>query len=185
MSCSALGLSSPAAACGADAEKGCRWSRCPQPKSKWLIGDLPFCPPHRPQPARCARCPRMCSAGVWLQPSSTMPPSLRLSPAAKMAPTTPFAPPQSAQTVHAPPAAIGAPTRALPWKPACMQVPCRVLWPMQVLTLKHPMPHSSAAAHCCAPVMGQPHRFWGGRGHILTRACLYCLSSIAVHVCSS
>ena len=94
VSCAALGLSSPAAACGADAEKGCRWSRCPQPKSKWLIGGLPFCPPHRPQPARCARCPRMCSAGVWLQPSSTMPPSLRLSPAAKMAPTTPFGPPK-------------------------------------------------------------------------------------------
>ena len=148
----------------------------------WGPALLPSSPP-----TACALCPLPPDVlGRGLAPAQQHNAPLPApQPRRQNGPNHPIWPPKSAQSAHASPAAIGAPTRVLPWKPDGMQVPCRVPWPMQVLTLKHPKPHSSTAAHCCAPVMGQPHRFWGGRGHILTRACLCCLSSIAVHMCSS
>ena len=138
-------------------------------------------------PTACALCPLPPDVlGRGLAPAQQHNAPLPApQPRRQNGPNHPIWPPQSAQSAHASPAAIGAPTRALPWKPACMQVPCRAPWAMQVLTLAWRSPPCGAAAHSCAPVMGQPHRFGGGRGHILTRACLCCLSGMAVHMCSS
>ena len=128
-----------------------------------------FLPPSPPTP--CASCPQLPDVlreglGLGQQHKGTTPtPHLRR----QNGPQWPIWAPKSYQSMHAPPAAIGAPPRALPWKPDGMQVPCRVPLAMLGSAMAPPSLLSNLRSDCCARANAPTNRLWSGCLHLHTR----------------